>query len=136
MRYLIIEDEEYKYNHISKDINKVDKNAEFIWCKSRNDGLFNFYKRNVKKEDEPINWVITDNYLPLCEGDRDVEPFADDIIEEVRRLGFEDIPIVVCSSNYKGDADFNYKIKYDCSVDYTETFDYILADNVAYMATK
>ena len=74
--------------------------------------------------------------MPLCEGDRNIEPFADDIIEEVRRLGFEDIPIVVCSSDYKGDADFNYKIKYDCSVDYTETFDYILADNVAYMATK
>lgn len=136
MRYLIIEDEEYKYKHISKDINKVDKNAEFIWCKTRNEGLFMFHNIMVKNKGDAIDWVIADNLMPLSEEERYLEAFADDIIEEIRRLGFDNIPIVVCSSDYKGDADFNYKINYNCSVDYTEMFDYILADNVAYMATK
>lgn len=132
MRYLIIEDDEYKYNHIKNDINKADKCAEFVWGKTRNEGLFLFYNSMVKNKDKSINWVITDNFMPLSEGDRDLEPFADDIIEEIRRLGFEEMPIIVCSSKYDGDADFNYKINYNCSVDYTELFEYIFTDNLAY----
>lgn len=137
MNILIIEDNECKYKQICESLKRVLKEPNIVWADSRNSGLMSFMLENKKLRKNPYHLVITDNYLPLYsvnEGDifdneAEVFPFAMDIISEIRRLGFERLPIIVCSSDDFEDCDFCFNIKYDSSVlldkKFQDIFDYL-----------
>lgn len=144
MNILVIEDSEYKFKQIEESLKNILKNPDITWMDSRNAGLVSFQVRNVKTKNDPYHIVITDNYLPLYsiddndmfERDEDVQPFAADIVNEIRRLGFEELPIIVCSSEDIEECDYNYKIKYDSSVSLDESFKTIFSDFYSYMAVN
>lgn len=131
MRILIIDDSEYKYKQIKESLDRVCS-PWISWEKSRNSGLVSVMKHNIKKDFEPYDMVIVDNIMPLCDGERNLEPYANDIVNEIRRLGLEDLTIVVCSADEIDECDYNYKIKYDSSVSLDETFRTIITDMEAY----
>lgn len=135
MRVLIIEDNENKYKDIKESLDRVCS-PWITWCKSRNYGLATFIKCNEKGLFEPYDLVITDNIMPLYDDDSELEPFASDIVDEIRRRGFEDIPIIVCSSGEVEECDYNYFINYDPSISLDETFEIIITDIKAYKALK
>lgn len=124
MNILVIEDDEFKFKQIEKTLNKLLKGLNIVWMNSRNSGLFSFIMKNKQTKNNPYHIVITDNYLPLNEK-MDVEPFAKEIVDEIRRLGFSKLPIIICSSEDIEECDFNYKIKYDSSISLDKTFENI-----------
>lgn len=140
MNILVIEDNELKFKQIEDSLNRILDCPNIVCMKSRNSGLVSLLIRNVKGKLEPYDLVITDNYLPLDEIDdndmfeceEEVLPFAKDIVDEIRRMGLENLPIVVCSSDDIEECDFNYRIKYNSSVSLDKIFQVILCDIVAY----
>lgn len=135
MRVLIIDDSEYKYKQIKESLDRVCS-PWISWEKSRNSGLVSVMKHNIKKDFEPYDMVIVDNIMPLYDGERNLEPYASDIVNEIRRLGLEDLTIVVCSADEIDECDYNYKIKYDSSVSLDETFKNIFSDLAAYQVIQ
>ncbi|MGN1338224.1 MAG: hypothetical protein ACI4WW_07100 [Candidatus Coprovivens sp.] len=141
MNILIIEDNEYKFKQIEAALRRILKNPNIIWMDSRNSGLISFRLRNIMKQDSPYHIVITDNYLPLYsmddndmfEKDENIEPFASDIVNEIRRLGFDNIPIIVCSSEEIEECDYNYFIKYNPSVSLDNQLKKIFEEILAYL---
>lgn len=131
MRILIIDDSEYKYKQIKGSLDRVC-GPWISWEKSRNSGLASIMKHNINKDFKPYDMVIVDNIMPLFDNESELEPFASDIVNEIRRLGLEDLIVVVCSADEIEECDYNYKIKYDSSVSLDENFKIIFSDIAAY----
>ena len=131
MNILIIEDNKSKYKNLEDTLNRVVDNTSITWEQSRNSGLIAIREHNFINDNElsPFDLVICDNYLPIYDDDWEVEPFGQDIVEEVReRFELTDLPIVMCSSEDVGEFDYNYKIRYDSSVIMDEIFKTIIGD--------
>ena len=128
MNILVVEDDEFKFSQSNDTLNRFVDNPSISWIKSKSNVLLSIIKSNVKNEFDPYDMVITDNFLPFEEDDMAIEPFAEDIIFEIRRLGLEELPIVVCSSEDIEECGFNYKVKYDPSVSMDEIFKVIISD--------
>ena len=127
MRILIIDDSEYKYKQIKSSLDRLIS-PWIVWSKSRNSGLISILKHNVRKEYEPFDLVITDNIMPIYDGEAELEPYACDIVDEIRRLGLDDLPVIVCSTDDVKECDYNYKIKYDDSIFLDNVLKLILDD--------
>ncbi len=130
MRILIIEDNEYKYENVKKILNKLLGNSIIEWEKSRNSGLCAIRNHNFKENEfEPYDVIICDNYMPIYDDEMMIEPFGADIIREVRkRFKLVNLPIIICSSEEIEDCDYNYMVKYDCSVCMDDKFKNIFDD--------
>lgn len=134
MNILIIENNEYK--QISDSLNRILENPNIIWMNSRNSGLVSFNIRNKTRKLSPYHPVITSNYLPLNSTDSNisnVEPFASDIVNEIRRLGFLNIPIIICSEEVVEKCNTNYFIKYKSNIELDKYLKNILDDIKTYM---
>lgn len=142
MNILVIEDNEYKFKQIEESLKRILKNPDITCMDSMSAGLVSFRVKNVRTNSKPYHLVITDNYLPIdsidendmFERDADVVPCASSIVSEIRRQGFRNIPIIVCSSEEVEECDYNYFIKYDSSVSLNESFRTIFSDFSAYMS--
>lgn len=130
MKVLIIDDSEYKYTQIKDSLDRLG-GPWITWEKSRNSGLVSVLKHNVQKKFDPFDLIITDNILPIYDGEKELEPFAKDIVNEIRRMGLEDLPIVVCSSDDIEECDCNYIIKYNVNVSLDGILQVILGDIAA-----
>ena len=131
MNILIIEDNKSKYKNLEDTLNRVVDNPSITWKQSRNSGLIAIREHNFINDNElsPFDLVICDNYLPIYDDDWEVEPFGQDIVEEVReRFELTNLPIVMCSSEDVGEFDYNYKIRYNSSVIMDEIFKTIIGD--------
>lgn len=86
MNILIIEDNKSKYKNLEDTLNRVVDNPSITWEQSRNSGLIAIREHNFINDNElsPFDLVICDNYLPIYDDDWEVEPFGQDIVEEVR----------------------------------------------------
>lgn len=133
MKILIIEDNEDKFKNVKAYLNKCGE-TDITWKKARNAGLIAIIEK--AKTSSPYEMVITDNLLPLYEGDlNDIEPFAVDITNEIRRRYNDDIIVCICSSDeITEEHDANYTIKYDSSVELTPVFESMMTDAYAYKA--
>ena len=131
MRVLIIDDSKYKYKQIKDSLDRL-VSPWITWCKSRDTGLLSIIKHNIRKDFEPFDLIITDNILPTYDDEKDLKPYAKNIVDEIRKMGLEDLPIIVCSSDDIEECDYNYKIGYNASVSLDEMFRMILTDMTAY----
>ena len=130
MRVLIIDDSEYKYTQIKDSLDRL-VSPWITWCRSRDTGLASIIKHNIKQDFEPFDLIITDNILPIYDDEKDLKPYAKNIVDEIRRRGLEDLPIIVCSSDDIEECDYNYRIKYNASVSLDGIFQTILTDMAA-----
>lgn len=135
MRVLVIDENEFKYKQIKESLERVCS-PWITWCKSRNSGLATIIKHNVLKRFQPYDLVITDSVLPLYDEEKILRSDVKDIIDEIRKRGLEELPIVVCSSDDIVDCDFNYHISYNPLIKMDSTFEFILADMKAYQITR
>lgn len=131
MRVLIIDDSEYKYTQIKDSLDRL-VSPWITWCRSRDTGLASIIRHNLKQDFEPFDLIITDNILPIYDNEKDLKPYAKNIVDEIRRRGLEDLPIIVCSSDDIEECDYNYRIKYNASVSLDGIFQTILTDMAAY----
>lgn len=119
MKILIIDDSEYKYNDIKEALNRVlIETPSITWEKSRNSGLLSIRRHNYRENEfEPYDVVICDNYMPIYDEDMEIRPYGEYIVREIRkRFKLNDLTIIMCSSEYVENCDYNYQIKYDSSV--------------------
>lgn len=123
MRVLIIEENESRYKQIKESLQRVT--SPFItWCRTGSSGLVSIKVNNVKKSSYPYDFVILDNTLTvntLYNGNSFNTRY---IVDEIRKLGLDDLPIVICSLNDIEDCDYNYQFNYNSS----ENMDNILKD--------
>lgn len=120
MNVLIIEDEDYKYKTIASYILKLNHEANIIREKSRNSGIINILisiKKNIT-----YDLIIIDNYLPLFDGELDLEPFAEEIVEFIRKNYSKTIPLYVCTQNEYIPIEDELYIKYEPNKDLTNAF--------------
>lgn len=93
MHVLLIEDDNYKAQCIINDLSKLhitDVDLE----QSRNDGIQTFIEHI---NDNPYDFVITDNCLPTCVGDYGIHAYAKNITRTIRKYD-SDVKIYICSS--------------------------------------
>ena len=133
MKILLIEDNFYKASTIMDDLNSVGE-TDITLTRSRNAGLREFH--GAKKDNKPFDMVITDNYLPIYDNERNTEPYAADIIREIRRW-CDETPICVCSSEEFDidNIDANYTVTFNSSVYMVPMWETVITDAKAYIAT-
>ncbi len=85
VRVIIIDDELFISKDIEETLKRVLNNPIIDKEKTRNDGLRAI--RNANLDGTPYDIVITDNYMPLSNDDKQLQPFGTDIIMEIERLG-------------------------------------------------
>lgn len=83
MRILIIEDTRPKMNDIIQACRRILDDPSIDIAVTRNEGLLEY--RSALKCGEPYDVVITDDLLPIEQGEYP-EPFAEDILREINRL--------------------------------------------------
>ena len=133
MKILIIDDDEYKYKNIFNSLNRILDTPDIKRAKSRNGGLFAIYVS--EKNNNPFEFIVCDNYMPLNDDEYKIEPFAEDIINEIRRITTNKI-ICTCSSGDVEKWDYNYFIKYNPSILMDEQFKMIFLDMLKYKQTN
>ena len=105
------------------DLNSVGE-TDITLTRSRNAGLREFH--GAKKDNKPFDMVITDNYLPIYDNERNTEPYAADIIREIRRW---------CDEFDIDDIDANYAVTFNSSVYMVPMWETVITDAKAYIAT-
>lgn len=123
MKILLIEDSDYKAKDITDTLAKLGQ-TDVTRTISRNGGLSTFI--NTQKSNTPFDFVISDNFMPLYDDSHETKPFAENIVSEIRRRGYVDTPICICSSSGISKFDYNYFILYDASISMTEKMQHII----------
>lgn len=125
MKILLIEDNISKATHIINALNNLNE-TNIMHEKARNSGLKTFIE--VMKSTEPFDFIITDNYMPIYDNERDCKPFAKNIISEIKRRGYTNLPICVCSSETIEDTNADYTILYNHMIDLEDIFNNIILE--------
>lgn len=115
MNILIVEDDDYKYKNIVRDLKTIVEDLNIFRLNNCMDALM--YFRSLKNNyDNDYDLLITDNYMPLRKDSFDLVQSAIYIINSFKNDVSESVPICVCSSDK-----FNVKCDYDYSVLYKPT---------------
>ena len=113
-RVIIIDDELFKARDIEETLKRILNNPMIVRETNRADGLLAI--RNANKAGTPFDIIITDNYMPLCNDDKQLEPCGTGIVLEIERLGI-DCKKIICSSGTVDDVDADYSVvRYNSSV--------------------
>lgn len=123
MKVLIIEENEDRYKLIRESLHRVT-HPFITWCRTGSSGLVSIIVRNVKKSNEAFDFVILDDSLTVNTINKANSYDTRYIVDEIRKLGLDDLPIVVCSSREIEDCDYNYRVDYNLS----GNMDHILRD--------
>ena len=126
MKILIIEDDDYKYKNIVRDLKAVVKDL-YIFRLNNWDALA--YFKSLKNSDKKYDLLITDNYMPLRNNTFDLLPYASYIISTFRNKVSKGTPICICSSDEFNDVcDYNYFVLYEPTKSLQEDFSKIIGD--------
>lgn len=125
MKILLIEDDNIKAKNIIDTLAQLGE-TDIIHKKARNSGLKTFV--DVMDTDEPFEFVITDNYMPIFDDTWECKPCATHIVSTIRRRGFADTPICVCSSGCIEPCDTNYYLNYSAAMDLHYDLNIILTE--------
>ena len=111
MKILIIDDEDYKYNVLSKALNNSFEDLELYRAKSRNSAL-RLIKSNYRNNDY-FDIVFCDNYMPLFDNGFDIKPYAKEIINYIKKSISNNLPVCLYSSEIEDGVDCDFSIKFD-----------------------
>lgn len=130
MNILILEDNENKKDNIKNTLSRILENPIIDWAKSRNSGLRYIMNHNYKKrESEPYDMIICDNYMPIFDDETIINPYGAEIINEIREhFKLVSLPIIICSSEEMEECDYTYKVKYNSSMCMDDIFKKIIDD--------
>ena len=124
---LIVEDDDYKYKNIVRDLKDIDENLAIFRLNNCMDALA--YFRTLKNSDKKYDLLITDNYMPLRNDTFDLSPYANYIINTFRNKVSKETPICICSSDEVDDVcDYNYFALYEPTKSLQEDFTKIIGD--------
>ena len=128
MKILIVEDDDYKYKNIVRDLKVVDKNLTIFRLNNCMDALI--YFRSLKNNCvNDYDLLITDNYMPLRNDSFDLVQSAIYIINGFKNDVSENIPICVCSADkFNVKCDYDYSILYEPTKSLQEDFSKIIDD--------
>lgn len=129
MNILIVEDDDYKYKNIVKDLKTVVEDLNIFRLNNCMDALM--YFRSLKNNsDNDYDLLITDNYMPLRSDTLDLSPCASYIINTFRNRVSKEIPVCICSGDeFEEVCDYNYFVLYDPTKSLQEDFTKIIGDN-------
>lgn len=129
MKILVIEDDDYKYKNIVRDLKAVVEDLNIFRLNNCMDALM--YFRSLKNScDKNYDLLITDNYMPLRSDSFDLSPYASYIINTFRNKVSKEIPICVCSSDeFDDNCDYDYFVPYDYIKSLKDDFSKII-DNI------
>ena len=127
MNILIVEDDDYKYKNIVRDLKVVDEKLTIFRLNNCMDALA--YFRTLKNSGKKFDLLITDNYMPLRSDTFDLSPCASYIINTFRNKVSKEIPVCICSSDEFNDVcDYNYFVLYEQAKSLQEDFAKIFSD--------
>lgn len=127
MNILIVEDDDYKYKNIVKDLKAVVEDLNIFRLNNCMDALV--YFRTLKNSDKKFDLLITDNYMPLRSDEFDLLPYANYIISTFRNNVSKETTICICSSDEFNDVcDYNYFVLYEPVKSLQEDFIKIISD--------
>lgn len=128
MNILIVEDDDYKYKNIVRDLKDIDENLAIFRLNNCMDALV--YFRSLKNNsDKKYDLLITDNYMPLRSDTFDLSPYASYIISTFRNKVSKEIPVCICSGDeFEDVCDYNYFVLYEPTKSLQEDFTKIIGD--------
>ena len=128
MNILIVEDNDYKYKNMVRDLKAVVEDLNIFRLNNCMDALM--YFRSLKNNsDNDYDLLITDNYMPLRKDSFDLVQSAIYIINSFKNDVSESVPICVCSSDeFNDDCDYNYFVLYEQAKSLQEDFIKIISD--------
>ena len=128
MNILIVEDDDYKYKNMVRDLKTIVEDLNIFRLNNCMDALM--YFRSLKNNsDNDYDLLITDNYMPLRSDTFDLSPCASYIINTFRNKVSKEIPVCICSSDEFNDVcDYNYSVLYEPAKSLQEDFIKIISD--------
>ena len=127
MNILIVEDDDYKYKNMVRDLKAIVEDLTIFRLNNCMDALA--YFRILKNNDKKYDLLITDNYMPLRNDSFDLVQSAIYIINSFKNDVSESVPICVCSSDeFNDDCDYNYFVLYEQAKSLQEDFIKIFSD--------
>lgn len=128
MKILIIEDDDYKYKNIVRDLNVVVEDLNIFRLNNCMDALM--YFRSLKNNcNNDYDLLITDNYMPLRKDSFDLVQSAIYIINGFKNDVSENVPICVCSADkFNVKCDYDYSVLYEPTKSLQEDFSKIIDD--------
>lgn len=128
MNILIVEDDDYKYKNIVRDLKAVVKELYIFRLNNCMDALM--YFRSLKNNsDNDYDLLITDNYMPLRKDSFDLVQSAIYIINSFKNDVSESTPICVCSADkFNVKCDYDYSVLYEPTKSLQEDFSKIIDD--------
>ena len=128
MNILIVEDDDYKYKNMVRDLKTIVEDLNIFRLNNCMDALMCF--RTLKNNyDNDYDLLITDNYMPLRSDTFDLSPCASYIINTFRNKVSKEIPICICSGNeFEEVCDYNYFVPYDPTKSLQEDFTKLIGD--------
>lgn len=132
MNILIVEDDDYKYKNMVRDLKTIVEDLNIFRLNNCMDALMYFrtLKNNYDNDyDNDYDLLITDNYMPLRSDTFDLSPCASYIINTFRNKVSKEIPICICSGNeFEEVCDYNYFVLYEQAKSLHEDFAKIISD--------
>jgi len=128
MKILIVEDDDYKYKNIVRDLKVVVEDLDIFRLNNCMDALI--YFRSLKNNCvNDYDLLIIDNYMPLRNDSFDLVQSAIYIINGFKNDVSENIPICVCSSDkFNVKCDYDYSVLYEPNKSLQEDFFTIIGD--------